>query len=332
MAKITMPEQIDVYRDWLGIREADRPLTHYQLLRVPRFCDDVAKIREHYRKMNAHVRKYASGDYATQSQELLGELARAMLALTDAGRKREYDAALGREDSGELRRRSLEEILLGRKVIDQQQLAKARSFADAVGLELREAIVQQKMAAPGVVAVAYAESEGLPFIELADIGVAEDVVPLIPPHLARNNNCVPVMVDEGTLLMGSPYPLSPDVEQELRLRCNMPVRTVICTGSSVHAALGKHFPRDAATPPPTGNAEANSPPPKYVSRDERIRQVGLIGVAGFCVTVIVAMLLMSFFEGGFARLDTGSYAIAIVTALLVGGAATAGAWKWMMGG
>lgn len=328
-----MPEQLDVYRDWLGIRETDRPLSHYQLLRVPLFCDDVAKIREHYRKMNAHVRKYASGDYAAQSQELLGELARAMLALTDAQRKREYDAALGREDSGELRRRSLEEILLSRKVIDQQQLAKARSFADAVGLELREALVQQKMAEPGVVAVAYAESERLPFIELADIGVAKEMVPLIPPHLARNNNCVPVMVDEGMLLMGSPYPLSPDVEQELRLRCNMPVRTVICTGASVHAAVGEHFARDAGSPPPptpSGSAGASAEPAKYVSRDERIRQVGLIGVAGFGATVIVAMLIMSFLEGGFGRLGMGSYVIALLAALVGGGAAAAGAWKWMM--
>ena len=28
-----MAKELDVYRDWLGIKEANRPLSHYQLLR-----------------------------------------------------------------------------------------------------------------------------------------------------------------------------------------------------------------------------------------------------------------------------------------------------------
>ncbi|MFH1924301.1 MAG: hypothetical protein ABIP48_30990, partial [Planctomycetota bacterium] len=95
-----MAQELDVYRDWLGIKEAARPLNYYQLLRLPAFEDDTSKIREHYRKMNAHVRKYATGDYAEQSQELLNELAKGMLCLTDARRKREYDVTLGRKDVG----------------------------------------------------------------------------------------------------------------------------------------------------------------------------------------------------------------------------------------
>jgi hypothetical protein len=74
-----MAKQLDVYRDWLGIQETARPLDNYQLLRLKRFTDDTQKIREHYRKMNSHVRKFATGDYAAESQELLNELARAML-------------------------------------------------------------------------------------------------------------------------------------------------------------------------------------------------------------------------------------------------------------
>ena len=54
---------LDVYRDWLGIKEAERPLNHYQLLRLKKFEDDPEKIRGHYRKLNAHVRKYAAGQY-----------------------------------------------------------------------------------------------------------------------------------------------------------------------------------------------------------------------------------------------------------------------------
>jgi len=253
-----MAEQLDVYRDWLGIMETARPLNYYQLLRVKQFEDDAAKIRANYRKMNAHVRKYATGDYARQSQELLNELARAMLCLTDAQRKREYDAGLGREEEDTGRRRSLEEILLARKVIDQAQLEKARSYADAVGLEVRDALLQQKMATADVVMLAYAESQGLPYIELSDIGIDENLVARIPPGLARKHSFVPVMVDENQMLMASPNSLVPDVEEELRLRLGMPVRTVLCTATSVHAAVQEHFPHDAPEPAPVSKGKSKA--------------------------------------------------------------------------
>jgi hypothetical protein len=251
-----MATQIDVYKEWLGIQEAERPLSHYQLLRLKQFEDDAAKIRGNYRKMNAHVRKYAAGDYARQSQDLLNELAKAMLCLTDRARKEEYDASLGREATGG-RRYSFEQLLVGRRIITAEQLAKARNYASAVGLDLRDAVTQQKMAAPDVVMQAYAEGLGLPYIELADIGLDLELVPKIPAQIARQHSCAPVMVDEGTLLMASPNPLRPEVEDELRLRLGMPVRTVLCTAASMNEAIGQHYSRAVAAAEMAGGA----PPP-----------------------------------------------------------------------
>jgi len=240
-----MAKQLDVYRDWLGITDTARPLTHYQLLRLNKFEDDPAKIRLHYRKMNAHVRKFASGDFAQQSQELLNELAKAMLCLTDTRRKGEYDASLGRAEGSKRRKHTLEEILVGRKIIDTAGLEKARNLANAINLEIRDAVIQQKLAGADVVMMAYAESLGLPYIDLGDVGVNEELAPKVPAVLARQHSCVPVMSDLGVLLMASPNPLIPDVEEELRLRLGMPVRTIICTPSEVNAAVQKYYPKEA---------------------------------------------------------------------------------------
>ena len=78
---------LDVYKSWLGIPEGPRPPGHYELLRLVEFEDDPEKIRANYKKLNAHVRKYASGQYSLRSQELLNELAKAMLCLTDPERQ-----------------------------------------------------------------------------------------------------------------------------------------------------------------------------------------------------------------------------------------------------
>src|SRR3972149_3475642 len=164
-----MTKTLDVYRDWLKITETARPLNHYQLLRLKVFEDDTAKVREHYRAMNAHVRKYAAGELAKQSQDLLNELAKAMLCLTDKQRKGEYDAALGRKDAKSgAKARTFEQILLAAKVIDQAALDKARNFAKAINVEVRDARVQQKLPKADAVLPAYAESIGLPYLDLSD--------------------------------------------------------------------------------------------------------------------------------------------------------------------
>ncbi|MDZ7617516.1 MAG: hypothetical protein U1E05_10955, partial [Patescibacteria group bacterium] len=317
-----MARQVDVYREWLSIKEPRRPLDYYQLLRVPRFCDDVARIRENYRKMNAHVRKFSAGDFAKQSQELLNELARAMLSLTDTTRKREYDAVLGRKQTADGRRGSIEEILLAGKVIDQAQLKKARDYADAVGLEIRDALVQQKMAAPAVIMQAYADSQGLSYVELADMEVAEDLIPKVPPAIGRTHSCVPLMVDEGKVLVATPHLLAPEVEDELRLRFAMPIRTVLCTAASINAVVDKYYPRDAApTLPPGSNATAARPADGSLSQGPPLSQAGVPAALGFAATGLFATVGFMGFRGGFSAMASVDFLLIV---LLAAGGAAAG--------
>jgi len=327
-----MTPELDVYREWLGIKETARPLNYYQILRLNAFEDRAELVRTHYRKMNAHVRKFAAGEYAQRSQELLDELAKAMLCLTDVRRKREYDASLGRKIEAEGRRLTLEEILLANKVLDQQQLDKARRFADAVGLDLHQAVIQQKLAEPEVVMMSYAESMGLPYIDLGDIGVDVQLAPLVPPTLARQHSCVPVMADDNQLLMASPTPLVPDVEEELRLRTEMPVRTVLCTPAAINEAIAKFYPRDAPEMVPVATrkkAKAAKPgktrdeqpaPPR--SAQETAKRRTMFSVIAFNITVVAVMLGRTFV---FSDLGIVTAIAAAILAGLVAGGVTFGA-------
>ncbi len=115
-----------------------------------------------------------------------------------------------------------------------------------MGVEIREALVQQKLAPQDVVMQAHAESVGVPFIDLDDISIDESLVPQVPALMARQHSCAPLLIDDGVLLMASPNLLTPDVEEELRLRLGVPVRTVLCTPAQIHAVVDKHFPKEAA--------------------------------------------------------------------------------------
>lgn len=93
--------------------------------------------------------------------------------------------------------------------------------------------------------LAYAESIGLPFVNLDDIPVDEFYAPQMDPNTVRQHSFVPVMADMGKLILASPSPVSLDVEDELRMIFEMPVRSAICTPAQVNAAIGKYYPRDA---------------------------------------------------------------------------------------
>ena len=154
------------------------------------------------------VRKYAAGEFGPQSQALLNELAKAMLCLTDSQRKSDYDASMGRVRKEIGKRLAFEQILLSRHLLKPEQLNKVREFASAVGLDSRDALLQQKMITPEAVMQAYAESVGLPYIDLGETGIDESLVLQIPAAVARNYSCVPVMIDEGQMLVASPNPLN----------------------------------------------------------------------------------------------------------------------------
>lgn len=241
-----MSESLDVYREWLGIKDTERPLNYYQLLRLDLFDDDQDRIRRHYRKLNKHVRKYASGSYATESQQLLNELAKAMLCLTDLERKADYDESLGRVKVAEGPAKTLEQILLQSRAVNQQQLAEAQKYAKATGFSLRDALVQQKLAPSEVIMQAFAQSIGLPFLDFSDITIDEELFPKISAVLARTHSVTPVMIENGELLLASPNPLNLQLEEDLKLRLGMPIRMVLCTPGEVNQVINNHYPREAA--------------------------------------------------------------------------------------
>ncbi|MDR0338105.1 MAG: general secretion pathway protein GspE [Planctomycetaceae bacterium] len=339
MAKI----QIDVYRDWLGIQETNRPLNYYQLLRLKAFEDDTSKIRENYRKMNAHVRKYASGDYAAETQVLLNELAKAMLCLTDTARKLEYDITLGRKIETPKVRRSLEQILIANNIVPVDRMKQVKSYADAVGIDLQEAVLQQKIAAPEVVMMAYAESIGLPFVSVEDIGVDGSIAPQINPNTARQHSFVPLMMDRGQLLLASPKPVNPDVEEELRMVFDMPVRSTICVPAEINAAIAQYYPRDAvqlvrktdgstnvvkgAATKSSNKANTNTEPKEPMNDEEKKNRL-MSSIVAFNFSVMFVCVVLFYF-----RIPRGlhnhwlQFPVLALIGIVVGGIAALITWR-----
>lgn len=233
---------MDVYKDWLGIPEGPRPPDHYQLLRLVQFEDSVDKIRSNYKKLNAHVRKYATGQYIDESQALLNELAKAMLCLTDLERKREYDQGLGREfEEAETGPKTMDTILLEQKHISPEQAKEAREHAERTGLDLRDAFVQLRMVDAEIAAQALAQEVGIPYVDLADMLPADEVLDEVPRTTVKQHSILPLLIDEGVLLVACVNPIDHELEDELRLRFNVPVRSVLASPKAINQAIAKYY-------------------------------------------------------------------------------------------
>ena len=78
--------------------------------------------------------------------------------------------------------------------------------------------------------------------------------------------------------MASPNPIDPNVEEELRLRFGMPVRTVLCSPANINDVIAKHVPRDGSGPVPAAKASPpnrlREPAPARPMRRPRLRPKG----------------------------------------------------------
>jgi hypothetical protein len=235
--------EIDVYREWLGIPEGVRPPDYYTLLRLVMFEDDVEKIRGNYRKLNAHVRKYATGQYLVRSQELLNELAKAMLCLTDPDGKAEYDESLGREPQQTESDGPATTLtyLVSQGLIKRSQVQEIEKFADARGLSHRDAVVQMKLVEPSDAAKALAAELRMPYVDPEDLLPADDVLDKVPRRIVRKYACLPLFEDRGRLLVACIDEPDVQLEDEIRLRFGIPMRAVLALPRSINQAIAKHY-------------------------------------------------------------------------------------------
>ncbi len=234
--------ELDVYKDWLGIPDGPRPPDHYELLRLVRFEDTTDKVRNNYKKLNAHVRKYATGQYSVISQTLLNELAKAMLCLTDPERKREYDESLGRvfeEDESAVV--PMERVLVKQGHIDRDQMKEALEYSESHGLTMRDTVVQMKLVDDQVATQAYATELSVPYVDLEDMAPEFRILKRLPQQVAKRNTILPLFIDDDVLLVACADDITHELEDELRLRYNLPVRRALATPRGVTEGISRYY-------------------------------------------------------------------------------------------
>ncbi len=291
---------LDVYKEWLGIPEGPRPPDHYALLRLVQFEDGPEKVRKNYKKLNAHVRKYATGQYSDQSQTLLNELAKAMLCLTDTEAKKDYDRSLGRviDDRDEKTgRRPLTAYLQDEGLISSSQANEAKDHAERTGLSLRDAVVQLKYVDSEQATRAYANEWGRSYVDLNDMIPEEAALDTLPKAVVRRYTCLPLFVDTERVLIACSDEPSHELEEEVRFRYGLPLRCVFATPSSIKENIDRYYAagmRKEKAPPAKKTSlgakiveKAAAPKERVTYTEDELAERKKLGIVLICITFVI---------------------------------------------
>jgi general secretion pathway protein E/type IV pilus assembly protein PilB len=122
---------------------------------------------------------------------------------------------------------------------DDLQAAKEKAKSDGIGIV--EALVQMGRVTQMDVSKALASQFGLDTINLSEYRVPEDVIALVPRHIARRFKIVPVYKHDNTLTVAISDPLDMDTVDTLRYMLKMNVEPVVASRPDIEASLTRYY-------------------------------------------------------------------------------------------
>ncbi|MEI6083439.1 MAG: type II secretion system ATPase GspE [Verrucomicrobiota bacterium] len=133
------------------------------------------------------------------------------------------------------------EILLDVGLVTHDDVLKAKELTKLGGVGLLDAILKSGKISDVDVSKAVASQYGMDFIQLADYRVPDEILAMVPRHVARRYKIVPVYKHDSTLTVALSDPLDVDTVDSLRyiLKCN--VEAVVATKPDIEASLARYY-------------------------------------------------------------------------------------------
>ncbi len=133
------------------------------------------------------------------------------------------------------------EILRDVGLITHEDLVKAKELAKPDGPGVVDTLIQMGRLTQLDVSKALASQFGMDTINLADYRVPDEVVALMPRHIARRYKVVPVYKHDNTLTVAISDPLDVDTVDSLRYILKMNVEPVVAAKDDIDASLQRYY-------------------------------------------------------------------------------------------
>jgi general secretion pathway protein E/type IV pilus assembly protein PilB len=133
------------------------------------------------------------------------------------------------------------EILRDVGLISHEDLLKAKDMTKLGGVGLLDALIRMGRVTQMDVTKALASQFGMDTINLAEYRVPEEVVAMVPKHIARRYKVVPVYKHDNTLTVAISDPMDVDTVDSLRYILKMNVEPVVASKTDIEASLTRYY-------------------------------------------------------------------------------------------
>jgi general secretion pathway protein E/type IV pilus assembly protein PilB len=133
------------------------------------------------------------------------------------------------------------EILRDVGLITHEDLLKAKDMTKLGGIGLLDALIRMGRVTQMDVSKALASQFGMDTINLAEYRVPDEVLALIPRHIARRYKVVPVYKHDNTLTVAISDPMDVDTIDSLRYILKVNVEPVVASKPDIEASLTRYY-------------------------------------------------------------------------------------------
>ena len=131
--------------------------------------------------------------------------------------------------------------------VSADQVAKARTEAQSANVGVVDLMVANKLVRPADVTQAKAAHFGAEVVNLSDIKIADDVIAMIPRHIARKYRVVPVYKHGESLTIAISDPSDLDTLDSLGHLLHAEINHQVASEADIEAALNKYYAGEKRT-------------------------------------------------------------------------------------
>ena len=143
----------------------------------------------------------------------------------------------------------LVDILVDLGAVSAEQVAALRPEAQSAGVGLVDLMLANKVVRPADVTQAKAAHFGAEVVNLSEVKVADDVISVIPRHIARKYRVIPVFKHDNTLTVALADPSDLDTIDSLTHLLRMEVNLQVASEADIESALNKYYAERGVSDP-----------------------------------------------------------------------------------
>jgi len=133
------------------------------------------------------------------------------------------------------------DLLLKRGIIALDQLSEATEMAGSSGKSVGDCLTQLEYATPEEVTMALAEFNHMPYVDLREHRIPDDVIEQVPESVARENTVIPYSSENGAIRILVADPFDMEIIDKLRFILNKKIETALAPRTAIVAAINSYY-------------------------------------------------------------------------------------------